>query len=206
MLRLNNFFHKSPYPNTQVVDKIRRAGVADLYFLGYVKLCPSHWGEPVTRRRIYILLLRKSLSCKVFGNELNGSICFWASSDIISYALNNRLSASSIPLGGGTHVGGFGTRFNSMKACATSQMGLGCPFFSHNGFAIFPPVDVKKSHLIFWMLDGLTNGSCPLLPSSLPRDVIKKEIKKDATFIQQAQRSIDAMSANQECGIEVCNP
>ena len=58
-------FHTSPYPITQVQDKMRSSGVADIYFLGYVKLCPSRCGEPVTRRRIYILLLRKSLSCMV---------------------------------------------------------------------------------------------------------------------------------------------
>ncbi len=40
----------------------------------------------------------------------------------------------------------------------------------------------------------------------LPRDVIKKEIKNNAAFIREAQRSVDAMYANQDCEISLCNP
>ncbi|CAK9074429.1 unnamed protein product [Durusdinium trenchii] len=46
----------------QVREKITNAGIRKAYFVCHIKMCPSKLGEPVTRRRVYMLFLRKNLS------------------------------------------------------------------------------------------------------------------------------------------------
>ena len=47
---------------TKVCEKIKKAGLTNRYYVCFHRMCPSKLGEPVTRRRVYILFLRKTLS------------------------------------------------------------------------------------------------------------------------------------------------
>ena len=47
----------------QVKEEFTKAGLPTSYYICIVKMDPSKMGEPVTRRRIYILFLRKILGC-----------------------------------------------------------------------------------------------------------------------------------------------
>ena len=46
-----------------VEDKLEEYAIKDLYHVSLAKMDPSKMNEPVTRRRLYILLIRKTLSC-----------------------------------------------------------------------------------------------------------------------------------------------
>ena len=47
----------------QVEEKLEEYAITDLYYVCIAKMDPSKMNEPVTRRRLYILLIRKTLSC-----------------------------------------------------------------------------------------------------------------------------------------------
>lgn len=49
----------------QAEKKFKNEGILGDYFMAVVKTCPSRLGEPVTRRRVYILFLRKIPSCNL---------------------------------------------------------------------------------------------------------------------------------------------
>lgn len=49
----------------QVEEKLEEYAITDLDYVCIAKMDPSKMNEPVTRRRLYILLIRKTLSCTV---------------------------------------------------------------------------------------------------------------------------------------------